>query len=220
MRAIIGLVGLKGSGKSAAFRFIQELAPLRMPVTEMKFAGLLKEACSIASGLSIDYFEDAVLKEAQLNKPIKFDLEACNKILKVFNLEPRMENISMMFSTPRKMMQIVGTEILRAQNPLIHIEKMLENMPDEGLVVVTDLRFINEFNALQNKFGEDFYPFYVERPKAEMNSIGNHASETQPKKLRDRCLTLDNSRGLPELRDQVSNLLSNVLVKAKRRSNA
>lgn len=209
MRIIIGLVGLKQCGKSTAFRFIKELAPEGVAVHEVKFAGLLKEACAKAAKLDIDYFEDVTLKEAELKLPIKFDTEARNTILRIFGLEPTEDRILMSFHTPRKMLQIVGTEVLRTIDPNIHVRKTLETMPKEGIIVVTDLRFINEFNSLADEDG--FHPYYIENHKVESRATSNHASETQPKKLRSRCKILKNVAGLPEFREEVNNMLTEVL---------
>lgn len=211
MFRVIGLVGLKQSGKSTVFKFIEELAPKGVKVHEAKFAARLKEACHAASGLPYEYFEDAVLKEATLDKPIKFDTNAYKTVMDMFNITPEEDRILLLFRTPRKMLQIVGTEILRRHRPGIHVQTLLDTMPRSGIVVITDVRFQDEFKELENEFNEQFFPYYIENARAESQASGGHASETQPKKLKKKCKILSNQGTLDELRENVQHMLSEVI---------
>lgn len=49
----------------------------------------------------------------------------------------------------RKFLQFIGTEWAREKNPNVWINKVLSRSNDEGNYFLSDLRFLNEFNALK-----------------------------------------------------------------------
>lgn len=78
----------------------------------------------------------------------------------------------------RDILQFIGTEIVRAYNPLWHVMKLKENIlkSKSEYVCVDDVRFPNERAAVEELGGESFF---VIRPQTEIMS--NHSSETSIK---------------------------------------
>lgn len=198
MLAVIGLSGVRGSGKSTAFNIIKRNFP---EWEEFTFARHLKDTCSKAFNIPVDYFEDASLKEEKLEKPVTVDFGPIAIISREFGVGMlSFEKVSL--TTPRQILQYVGTEVLRRNNPMIHIEKALNALPKEGYFISTSTRFINEFSALEEKFGDMFFPLYISRSDAEENA-GTHRSERQPKKLKPKCYVIENNGTEEELEEKV-----------------
>lgn len=212
MKACINIIGLKGSGKDTVAEIIQTLYP-DCEWKKIKFAKKLKEACSKATKLGTDWFEDAKLKEKVLDDPIVFDWPQCHIVLEEFGIDGApIRFYRQKFHTTRKMLQYVGTDLLRKIEPLIHVNITLSELEDEGLFICTDTRFKNEFVGLESYFGDKLFSFYVERSGVSSND--HHQSELQIKKLRDKCEIINNNGTLEDLRETVNSvILENVFNK-------
>lgn len=69
-------------------------------------------------------------------------------------------------STLRQVLQIVGTELLREGfNENIHVASTMANIKDIDNVIITDLRFPNELQAIKNRGG---ISIRVNRGKTEL----------------------------------------------------
>lgn len=82
----------------------------------------------------------------------------------------------MVFTTVREMLQVIGTDLIRKYVPNWHVDKTVERIKsyDENMIVVVDdVRFINEKCAIE-KLGGDV--FFVVRPNCW--DVSNHVSET------------------------------------------
>ena len=79
-------------------------------------------------------------------------------------------------TTVRDVLQNVGTEIIRKYNPMWHVNKLVENIQntDSNLVVVDDIRFPNEREAVERLGGQ---VFFVIRPDLRIK-VSQHSSET------------------------------------------
>lgn len=88
------------------------------------------------------------------------------QVLKTFNNE----------TTVRDVLQKIGTEIIRNYNPQWHVTKLTENIKNSNapIVVVDDIRFPNEREAVENLGGT---VFFIVRPDLTI-PISNHSSET------------------------------------------
>lgn len=210
MRRVVALTGRKGSGKDTFCQFLSSHLSGEYTITYLKFAGLLKQACSKASGLSLEYFEDVVLKEQELPKVIKLAKEGYNIVMREFGLpEDGTNDNFMVFHTPRQMLQVVGTDILRRKQPDIHVKKTLKQIPKNGITIITDLRFVNEFNALEKLLEyHEFIPVFIDR---RTDDNDEHRSERELLKLKDKCVIINNNGTFNDLNDRALKVLNIVL---------
>lgn len=192
---IVSFTGPKSSGKDTSADILKEL---KISKGSVSFAGPLKKICMEVFGLHHTLVSDPVLKE----KPLKNgEIIITPKLLRKVNelmydyLDPEdffynankasvvgLEGTPL--RTPREILQIIGTEWIRNRiHPDWHLQaafssKVLESLDQNGLYCVTDARFLNEYQFLAQKFGEDFKGFYVERPEAEKKlAQATHDSE-------------------------------------------
>lgn len=79
-------------------------------------------------------------------------------------------------TTVRDLLQNIGTELIRKYNPMWHVNKLMENInnTDSGLVVVDDMRFPNEREAVEKLGGQ---VFFIVRPDFTVQ-VSQHSSET------------------------------------------
>lgn len=211
---VFGFIGTKGSGKNTSFELFKEKYP---SIQEYSFAGLLKERCSKVFNLDMSFFINPQLKEKELIYPIT--LNKSNLAQLIFNeyLFPLSEDSSeiinkfsgLQMKTPRQLLQIVGTDILRELDTNVHIKALLNSLPDEGIIGITDIRFINEFNSLEDKYGKNFTPFFIFRSSLNTDS---HSSETEVKLMRDfnKSVIINNTGNLSDLRLLINNILEKV----------
>ena len=120
---IIGLTGLKGSGKSTAAKHIESVY-----------------------GFSRHNFKDALVAEILDNFPdllLLFKKYHHLNIDELFSSKPEMM---------RALMQNYGTEVRRGDDPNYWVRKWSQSLPDSN-VVVDDVRFINESESIREKDG-------------------------------------------------------------------
>lgn len=209
MNGIIAFCGAKGSGKSTSAEILQRL--INNEAEELAFAGHLKESCSLAFNVDMKYFLDPKLKEVELDTYVVLGRENLSKLMDLFEVQydydkhvrPHMGRV---FQTGRSLLQYIGTDVLHPIDSLIHVNITLKKKDPNKLSIVTDLRFPQEFEALEQR--SDFTPIYVNNTHAEnAASADTHASEQGWKKFKDRCLKLDNNSDLGSLESQLKHLL-------------
>jgi len=204
---IIFLTGSKGSGKTTTFNILKELCP---DIIEIQLAKKLKDTCAEVFKINRNLFDDPVLKEVTFVTPIDLDLFSLDRIANIYNLKVPLKNIlkheGKKLYTPRHLLQYIGTEVLREQDNAIHCEWATRDLPEEGIFVVTDGRFVDEFHYFKNKFKFTFFPYYINRECAEKKAATDmHASEQNIKYLKEKCKLIDNNGTL-------SLLFNNVLI--------
>lgn len=103
----------------------------------------------------------------------------------IAGLENRVAN------SPRELMQLLGTDLIRDRvYKDWHLlaafsDEIIKNKRDYTNWAVTDIRFKNELLFLQQKFGDAFVCFYVERPEAEEQAKEqSHSSEKEVLELK------------------------------------
>jgi hypothetical protein len=220
MKTVIGLAGVKTSGKSTVAEMIKELLGSEYSVLESALADKLKNVSGEVFDVPRDYFDNQDFKEVDLETPRTLSEQSIQQILNLFNVEvtedlmQKYRNsgvIGMELKTPRKIAQIVGTEVLRATgNEDIHCENMPVN--EGGITIVSDLRFPNEFEYFhkQNFLGVRFIPLHIKRDEAEAKvTPDSHPSETSLFKFCHQCVTLPNNGSLEDLRESVETILVN-----------
>lgn len=217
----VGFTGPKGSGKDTAYEILQKKGKVR---GKLSFAGPLKEICAKVSGLPIQYTTDPILKEAQLKEPIVLTSRVLRQIKRelpvwlpeVNEANEVLYNVDKMSLTGyenqvcpsmRVMLQVVGSWIREQAFQDWHVmaafgEKVMGELKGNSYAI-TDVRYENELEYLQKKFGSDFRMFYVERPEAEDQlKVATHSSETTVIKLREMIgeeAVIKNSGSLEDL---------------------
>lgn len=154
---IICLAGLKGSGKDT----IADILVKDWGYTKRAIADDLKEMLADVFNLDKKYFYDVTLKEKEFPNKVEMDFEHIDKIRKyVENLGYELdveqiaeleEFVGISFPTPRNMMQIVGTDIVRSiVDDSFWIRLTMEKLKERTTpVVICDVRLSNEREAFQ-----------------------------------------------------------------------
>jgi len=138
---LIGITGRKGSGKDTLAAMFVTLAESRgIPAAQITFAGPIKSFCAEVFGWSEDQINgDSRLREVPDQR---------------YEMSPEAQSEhGQRFLSPRIALQQLGTEWGRAMNPDIwarlgvrRAEEMLEST--HSLIVISDVRFPNEANAI------------------------------------------------------------------------
>ena len=209
MKTVIGLAGVKTSGKSTVANIIKNI--IQEDVIESALADKLKDVCSDVFLVPRNYFDDQKLKEVPLEESRILTVSDINKILEFFNVfskitpetrEKLHEIAGMVLKTPRQMAQIVGTEVLRAAGDEdIHCKNVKLG---EKITIISDIRFPNEFNYFNQLDNTIFLPLYIQRDEAEkhINEL-SHSSETSVFKFSDQCIKINNNNDLRDLENQI-----------------
>jgi hypothetical protein len=210
---LIGLIGVKGSGKDAVADIIQK----HMDVNRMAFADKIKIVCAREFKLDKKFFHDQSLKEVELKLPEALGFVRSFEILESFGINPSLFTIDQInytgvlaqriMTTPREIMQVVGTELLRYMDSEVHINTIeLDKLA--GNTIITDVRMPNELKHLTNYSG-DVKLLYIQRDSAEAKvNEHSHESEKNVFTIRDKCVKVDNNGSLEDLEELVVNLLN------------
>lgn len=211
MIKVIGLTGVKGSGKTTTFNFIKELAPR---AREVMLAGKLKRVCSEMFNIPMSFILDREKKEAVLPSPVVLDRSQLIRVASEYgyNFTTASQitpHVGVYLESPRRVLQYIGTEFLRQFDEEIHCNVAASQMKDgNGFYVVTDVRFPNEFDFFKAKFPKGFFPIYVANEVAEDKAKSDgHPSETQVLDIAKRCYRLDNNGRLEDLYTAVNKAL-------------
>jgi hypothetical protein len=168
---IISLSGRKHSGKSELAKEIT-----RYGYKTIHFADNLKYLICHCLGITIEELNEK--KDIVEEYPYTLTQDHCLYISKQteIDLDVVQEKLSIPFYSIRKLLQIIGTDLIREYNPLWHINtlcKTIDAQPQQRFCIA-DTRFMNEFNTLQTRYNADCW--YIIRP---VNfDISNHESET------------------------------------------
>jgi hypothetical protein len=151
---VVAICGLKRSGKDTFARLLREANP-SCTFEFVAFADALREVCSIAFGIPLNNFVSDELKDSPHE-----------------SLPNGM--------TPRDALILVGTELFRKQvHPDIWIRAAIARIrrlqAADVVVVVTDVRFQNELEALQRNF--DTTTILVVRGDAPQDPDALHETE-------------------------------------------
>ena len=216
MKVVIGLAGVKTAGKSTVANMIQEFV---VNANESALADKLKNVSAEVFGLERRQFDAQELKEVPFVFPKTLTMSNIMDVLMGFgvNLTPQLEEkylplVDMKLDTPRKIAQIVGTEILRATgNEDIHCDNV--KIHETGVTIISDLRFPNEFAYFSKKEGVKFIPLYVQRDLAEIEVTENsHPSEKCVFEFSEKCIKIDNNKSLSNTERQVKEILDRELL--------
>ena len=210
-KVVIALTGVKTSGKSTVSEIIESVL---FGAREVALADKLKNVCAEAFNLDKKYFHDQSLKEKNLDQPKKLTTSIALNILSEFNISLSTGQFDALgawaigreFESPRKIAQIIGTELLREYGGEdVHCK----SLPLHGDInVVSDMRFPNEFRYFSNMEDIVFLPLYIQRDEAESHVTEfSHSSETLLFTFTDKCVKIDNNGSLEETKKQVVDIL-------------
>lgn len=190
MNRVIGLAGKARSGKNTVAGFIRELTD--GPVEEAAFADLIK--LSAARALGVKFHGDDVGMPAVRRWSDELKLDHSIRIVDQFgDLQHEI--------TGRSFLQRYGTEAHRdlfGENFWVDAVEFVR--PNLAVLVLTDVRFENEAEAIHRVGGE---VWQIDRPETDSASRDTHASEQPlPEELTD--LTIVNDDDLEGLRAAVA----------------
>jgi hypothetical protein len=185
MSHIIAFTGLAGSGKDTAANYLIE----NHGYQKMSFAATLKDAIAIIFGWPRDLLE-GITDESR-----KWRDEKDEWWSKRLN----------MYISPRKVLQIWGTELCRQHfHPDIWIaslERQLSQLPKTAKVVITDCRFENEAAIIRNIGGR---VIHIRRSLTITKE--NHISESGIK-LEKNDILIDNIGSIESLHNKIEDII-------------
>lgn len=207
---VIAFCGSKFSGKSTSAEILKSQLPGQ--TEELAFAGHLKATCSKVFNIDMKYFVDPKLKEVELDSYVNMKSKEIEQIFVEFDVKDISydkhvrPHVGQVFDTPRSLLQYVGTEILHPIDPLIHAKITMAKKDPTKLSIITDLRFLQEFEFLRNQ--PEFLGVYVSNQRAEMlASNDTHKSEVELKLFKAQCEMLDNNGEMQDLRNGIQKLV-------------
>lgn len=224
----IGLGGKAGSGKDTVADILCDNKDFK----KFSFAKNLKLMCMKVFGLTeYDCFDEQG-KETLFKKAVVLTMDHITDIndwiinvnkFKVNGLEAQVafgkycDDTDTVFSTPREILQFVGTEICRQiYHENFHVKVLFDEIKASGAtkVVIADARFDNERKAVKDKLG---FTILVVNPKKideKEKGLKGHKSENSLGEEDDYDMVIfnDKSKGLEVLEKQVLSIVPDQLI--------
>lgn len=186
MRKVVGLLGVKGSGKDTCAKFLVDEFGFR----RVGFADALYQEVADAFGVTVEFLGNRETKETPLPQ---LSLAKCKDadFVRCFAEEVGWDLSSGAFlsepNSPRHVLQLWGTEYRRRRGIdsywLDKVKELIDSEPQTNFVV-TDVRFSNEFNFIGSMGGKRIRvrrPELEAKEEAERSRAGRaaHPSETE-----------------------------------------
>jgi energy-coupling factor transporter ATP-binding protein EcfA2 len=206
---LIALVGEKQSGKSTTLNIINKTHETE----ELVIAGLLKDVCSKIYNINRVYFDDPKSKEVSFKDlgcgfdSITLAPDDLIQCLKYCNIEPDSEVVKhvsgSVITTPRKLAQVIGTNLMRAHDPDVHFNDAYTRASKDKINVASDVRFPNEFDFFHGKGAVTIYVFRPDKINTD-----THESEAYVKSIGQNCkYKVENSGTLEDLENKIKEIL-------------
>lgn len=222
-KRLIAVSGVKGSGKDSVSSMLQYCLSvpkmfrqyffyknfrkwIKPKYKRIAFADPLKKMLSDLLNISLDKFyirefkEGCIINISTLEGSWlgeKLSDSKFNKLVKQLDPSLTEANLSL-----RQLLQYFGTEIMQKYfGKRVWINSTMQNRSE--YTIISDLRFIEEYNAVKEKKG---IVIYVNRPNYE---FGQHASEREMKELLENDkydVIIDNNGSIEDLFNQVKNI--------------
>ena len=169
---IYAFAGRKRSGKSELANFMCE----KYGAIKITIASYLKQLCADLLECDLNYLNQ--IKDDGTT----FTYKPNEKWFKIINNETNIpidvinkEIGNIVFTSVRQMLQVIGTNLIRKYYPDWHVNKMIKDIKsyNNKIIVIDDVRFVNEKNAIAELGGEIFF---IIRTSNCLN-VSNHISE-------------------------------------------
>ena len=199
-KQVYGIVGAKGHGKDTLAKLIKSSGRQGGTFITIHFADALKSLCREVFGLSDYDVNNPVGKEARLPLPIVIDmhLSAMQKITGL-NVKPH----GAVVQTPRELLQIVGTEYIRAEQGDYWLDQVVPVLTGNQKLLIPDTRFANEAELVRLHGGK-----IIRVIRIDAEAMGDdHSSETEGTKI-IADLTLGVRTGNLSIVERVAHLIS------------
>ena len=173
---IIAFAGRKRSGKTCLCKMLQQ----EENAVIITIANYLKYLCCELMNMSYEELNEK--KDNGYTFNVVPDEKWFNIISKRTNIsieDIKNELQGKHITSIRELLQVIGTDVIRKYNENWHVQKMIEEIEsysEDKLIVIDDVRFPNEKEAILNRSGE---VFFIVRPN--VSEVSNHASETSLK---------------------------------------
>lgn len=144
---LIGLCGGGGAGKdTVADYFVKHYG-----YTKLSFGDELKEVCAQVFDVDINIFYDRAIKDADFEEPIYIEVKHINLLIDILQKYPH-NNIWQMvgykLTSPRKMMQTVGTELVRVHfGDNFWVDRLRDKIIYK--TIIADVRMVNEIDLIR-----------------------------------------------------------------------
>lgn len=172
-RKLFGFAGRKRSGKSALCKYLkQEEGAIIVTV-----ANYLKYLCCDLMNMGYDELLE------KKDNGYTFNIIPDNRWVEIIHKRTNISKENLMkelegvvFTNIRQLLQVLGTDIIRKYDKDWHVKQMVEEIesyPKDKLIVIDDVRFPNEKEAIEKLGG---ITFFIIRPYCR--GVSNHISET------------------------------------------
>lgn len=203
---IIGIGGEKHAGKNTAAQALVEQHGFK----EISFAAPLKHLCSEATGIPYIRFDDNNLKDVPFTNqmmfgysdivnlvksaPIVLTQDQCDKLV------DRAVNECPTFSTPRQILQYVGTELFReCVDTNYWCNVLAQEVKKYEKVVIPDVRFANERSIIRSLNGD-----LILIKRESLASSDGHISENQLGDESEYDKVFENNSTVKELHSDIN----------------
>lgn len=202
---LIGLIGSKESGKTTVANYLQKKYDAKV----VALADKLKQVCSKVFEIPLSHFDLQEFKEVEFESTKNITIRNLDSILSEYGIFGNRdmfytEHVGTSLKNPRHIAQYVGTEILRSYDQDIHLKHISLSSKN---TVVSDVRFVSEYEYLLNK---DAVFFYIKRTSAE-NKIteSSHPSEKESQIIKNmnRVIIINNDSSLDETYNQINKVM-------------
>lgn len=235
MRKIISISGELQVGKDTLAEPL-----IKAGYVKASFAGNLKSMCSEIFNLNDYHLNDPVGKASVLEHTAVLDSDHFQQIVEWMAISHDISAFATMlvelkrkyvtgyfqahgqykvFTTPREVLQFVGTDIIRELNPQYHVEVLIHTLNSNPTTsfVATDSRFPNERKVLKDEFNATlvrvkrplFTPEHLINPEVRAPiGVTRHSSENSlgPDSEYDAIILNDGT--IPELHEKAKKLIS------------
>ncbi len=192
---IYGISGKKGTGKDLIGKILRSKLEGKYEIK--KFADKLKDIVCLLIGCSREDLENREFKNKELSKEWWYWEHKGGLI--PYNCSTGTIDCKLIKSTPRLLLQRIGTEAMREIiHPSIWINALFADYNDNYSWLITDVRFENECKAIKDKGG------ILIRVNRESDVIDNHPSETALDDYNDWDLVIDNDSDIPTLIEKLN----------------
>lgn len=204
---IIGITGVKNSGKSTAAKLIREIFG-SYGSEEVMLANKLKDLCCEFYNITRQQLEDREVKEGVCGERTLSPEEIRNIFnrFRVVLVPEQYLKMEIKHASPRQFLERVGTSLLRAYNEDIHLENLPWNNINKSVIIVSDVRFPNEGQFIRKRGGR---LLYIANSNAESGITQSPSEQAvlETRKLADWVVTND-GKNLENLRMQLDECIA------------